>query len=165
MSVQNMSHYGIGGQMARDGRPLTPYRQAFANPTGPDDVPDLLDMVDPGIRESVRILREHGIETTESCEGTRGHSYPEPTVCFTGTQAVGLKALAIALEYGLCPARLERVYSVENGEIMSTDWRLIFRHPGGGGLQCVERPDGGHVWEWGPVPQPPTPGYSTCPRG
>jgi hypothetical protein len=36
-------------------------------------------------RETVRILRQNGIETTESCEETRGHSYPEPTVCFDGS--------------------------------------------------------------------------------
>jgi hypothetical protein len=40
------------------------------------DFPDL----DPGIRQAVRILREAGVETFESCEGGERHAYPEPTV-------------------------------------------------------------------------------------
>jgi hypothetical protein len=46
-------------------------------------------LIDPGIRREVKILWENGIETFESCEGGRGHSFPEPTVRFHGGQSEG----------------------------------------------------------------------------
>jgi hypothetical protein len=56
--------------------------------------------VDKGIAEEVRILRENGIETFESCEGGNGHSFPEPTVRFHGEKSEGFRALAIAIRTG-----------------------------------------------------------------
>jgi hypothetical protein len=40
--------------------------------------------LDPGIVDFVRVLQEAGVETTESCQGGEGHTYPEPTVRFNG---------------------------------------------------------------------------------
>ena len=73
-------------------------------------------LVDPGIRRAVRILWENGVETFESCEGGRGHSFPEPTVRFHGQQDEGLRALAVALQRGLKVTELRRYYTVINGE-------------------------------------------------
>ena len=41
--------------------------------------------LDRGIERAVRILQAAGVETVESCEGGPGHSYPEPTIKFTGS--------------------------------------------------------------------------------
>lgn len=39
------------------------------------------ELLDPGVAGYVRILRDAGVETFESCEGGLGHALPEPTVC------------------------------------------------------------------------------------
>lgn len=116
-----------------------------------DKGPPWEDM-DPGIRETVRILYENGIETTESCQGTRGHVYPEPTVCFGGTYEAGFRALALSFAYGLNPKDLRRVWTVDGGEPTGPEWELTFRHPNGGGLHPVER-NGVLVFEWGRAPK------------
>ena len=48
-------------------------------------------ILDPGIAQFVKTLQEHGIETYESCEGGKGHSFPEPTIRFSGGPAQGYK--------------------------------------------------------------------------
>jgi len=82
--------------------------------------------LDPGIRQIVKILVENGIETFESCDGTPGHAYSEPTVCFHGQHSEGFKALAIALQHGLRVSELRRFYSVENGEPVGPKWAMTF---------------------------------------
>jgi len=116
----------------------------------------LLDRLDSGIRETVRILRENGIETTESCEGMPGHCYAEPTVEFCGTYEAGFRALALCYAYGLKVSRLERVWSVEHGEPVGPVWRLIFYHPNGGGPHAVKQKDGFFKFQWGPIPSKET---------
>lgn len=105
--------------------------------------------LDPGIRDTVRILMENGIETNESCEGTRGHCYPEPTVCFDGMYEAGFRALALAFTYGLKPVELRRVWRIIAGEPVGPEWQLVFFHPDGGGLHSVKRKDGKIEFEWG----------------
>jgi hypothetical protein len=111
------------------------------------------EKLDPGIRETVRILRQNGIETTESCEGTRGHCYPEPTVCFAGTYEAGFRALAIAYAHGLKVHELRRCWQIIDGEPVGPEWQLVFFHPGGGGLHPVNIGKGKHQYEWGPIPK------------
>jgi len=41
------------------------------------------ETLDPGIQEAVLLLREAGYKTFTSCEGGRGHPFPEPTVGVT----------------------------------------------------------------------------------
>src|SRR6202171_2862723 len=57
--------------------------------------------LDEGIRDIVITLVANGVETFESCEGGRGHSFPEPTVRFEGSSSEGLRELSVALENGL----------------------------------------------------------------
>ena len=83
--------------------------------------------LDPGIRRYVLILRAHGVETFESCEGGAGHCYPEPTVRFCGQSAEGFRAYAIAVQYGLPVATVRRYYSVEDGELVGPQWEMTFR--------------------------------------
>jgi hypothetical protein len=104
--------------------------------------------LDPGIRETVLILRGHGVETCQSCDGTHGHSYPEPTVEFHGGPAAGWHALSVALEHDLRPAEIRRVWKMQDrNEPVGPLWQLTFDHPGGGGLQMVDHGDGTHHWE------------------
>src|SRR5262245_24898220 len=72
-------------------------------------------VVDPGIAKAVRVLWGEGVETFESCEGGRGHSFAEPTVRFHGGPAEGFRALGVALEHGLRVAELRRYWSVQDG--------------------------------------------------
>jgi hypothetical protein len=78
----------------------------------PPPAPPIPGQSDPGIRQAVQRLREHGIETCESCEGGAGHAYPEPTVAFYGRPEAGWKAVSICLGYGLPVRSLRRVWDV-----------------------------------------------------
>lgn len=53
--------------------------------------------IDKGIARQVRILWENGIETTESCEGGKGHSFPEATVRFRGGHGEGKRRFRVPI--------------------------------------------------------------------
>ena len=82
--------------------------------------------VDKGIAREVRTLWANGIETFESCEGGKGHSFPEPTVRFHGDRSEGFRALAIAIRHGLKVACLRRYWDVNAGEPVGPMWEMIF---------------------------------------
>ncbi len=65
------------------------------------------------------------VETFESCEGGEGHAYPEPTVRFHGERAEGLRALSVALQYGLKVLSLRRVWPINDGEPTGPWWELV----------------------------------------
>lgn len=89
---------------------------------------DHLEMpLDEGIADAVRILRHEGIETFESCQGGRGHSFPEPTVRFHGNSTEGMRAYHIAATHGLAVFAVRRVWDVINGELTGPWWELTFR--------------------------------------
>ncbi len=83
--------------------------------------------LDPGIRDIVKALRDHGVETSESCQGGPGHAFHEPTVCFSGGDGAGLIALGIAVMLGLPVCTLRRAWDVRHGEIFQVGWELVFR--------------------------------------
>ncbi len=85
--------------------------------------------LDKGIREIVITLVANGVETFESCEGGRGHSFPEPTVRFEGASAEGLRAISVALENGLPVRRLRRAWGFENNMIHGPWWEMTFLPP------------------------------------
>jgi hypothetical protein len=82
--------------------------------------------LDRGVKRYVEILNKGGVETFESCEGGKGHSYAEPTVRFHGGRAEGFKALAVAQEHGLPVFALQRTWSIEDGEPTGPCWELVF---------------------------------------
>jgi hypothetical protein len=88
-------------------------------------LPPAVDL-DPGIREYVDVLRAHGIDTFESCEGGPGHVFPEPTVRFAGQLPEGFRALAVALEHRFPVRALRRYWRVSDGEPTGPDWELAF---------------------------------------
>jgi hypothetical protein len=82
--------------------------------------------LDPGIVEAVRVLRDAGIETFESCEGGPGHAYPEPTVRFYGGRSQGFNALAAVLVSGLNVSALRRTWPINDGEPTGPWWEMTF---------------------------------------
>lgn len=83
--------------------------------------------LDVGIAAMVDVLMEYGVETYESCEGGKGHSYPEPTVRFHGQPEEGFRAFAAAMERGLPVSALRRIWTVEDGELTGPSWEMVFR--------------------------------------
>lgn len=82
--------------------------------------------LDEGIKQAVQVLVNAGVETFESCQGGKGHSYAEPTVRFYGGKAEGFKALAVALQAGLKVGDLRRVWPVLDDEPTGPWWELTF---------------------------------------
>ena len=85
--------------------------------------------LDSGIEPIVRHLASMGIETFESCEGSEGHSYPEPTVRFHGGISEGYKAVSYALESGFNVAALRRVWDVLDRELTGPCWEITLTCP------------------------------------
>lgn len=89
---------------------------------GKDEIMEL----DAGIKSYVETLREAGVETYESCEGGKGHPYPEPTIRFHGDHFEGFKVLAIALQYNFPVAYLRIVWSIEDLRPVGPTWEIVF---------------------------------------
>jgi hypothetical protein len=92
--------------------------------------------LDRGISYAVKVLKDGGIETFESCQGGVGHSFPEPTVRFHGAQGEGYRAVGIALAAGLPVANLRRAWRVLDGELEGPAWEITFKAPA---LKIVQR--------------------------
>jgi len=82
--------------------------------------------LDKGIARAVNTLMDARIECFESCQGGKGHARPEPFIKFSGEQPEGLKALSVAMYAGLNVTRLQRVWDVQDGEIVGPWWELNF---------------------------------------
>ena len=74
-------------------------------------------------------LREHGVETFESCEGGAGHAFPVPTIRFAGQREEGFRVLALALERGFPVRAIRRYWAVIDGEPCGPDWEIVFKEP------------------------------------
>jgi hypothetical protein len=89
--------------------------------------------LDPGIIRLLRILKEHGIETCQCCEGPDGmqpegrhgvgHSYRAPTVDVTYQPWA---ALDIAMQYGVRVDRISEVFRVRDWRPVEQLWRIEF---------------------------------------
>jgi hypothetical protein len=82
--------------------------------------------LDTGIRREVEILFSNGVETFESCEGGKGHSFPEPTIRFHGNSAAGWKALQVAFDHALPVSALRREWCIIDGEPTGPTWAMTF---------------------------------------
>ncbi len=85
-----------------------------------------IEGLDGAILPVVRILRENGVETFESCQGGDGHFFHEPTVRFHGGQAEGLRAVSVALQHGLSVGSLRRYWTLDGGELTGPAWEMVF---------------------------------------
>ena len=113
--------------------------------------------LDPGIASYVDVLDAAGIETFESCEGGRGHSYPEPVVRFHGTRGEGFRALAVAVQNGLPVRAIRRLWTIDEfGEPHGPYWEIAFWRPAvsepDSPRRCSDRTEGAHRSQ-GPDPQ------------
>ncbi len=87
---------------------------------------DLRCPLDRFISYAVKVLRDAGIETFESCDGGRGHCFPEPAIRFSGNYGKGFAALSVAMDYGLPVSGLRRYWSIEDGQPVGPDWEMTF---------------------------------------
>ncbi len=95
---------------------------------GRDGTPPVPGKIDPGIKKAVDLLQAGGIETVQSCEGSRGHAYREPTVAFVGTSEAGWRAMGICIANGLPVGSLRRVWDVlDKNEPTGPHWEITFR--------------------------------------
>ena len=84
--------------------------------------------LDRCISYAVKVLRDTGVETYESCEGGEGHAFTEPTIRFFGGATEGLRVVAVALQHGLPVSDLRRFWTVIDGELSGPHWEITF-HP------------------------------------
>lgn len=87
---------------------------------------ELYQHIDRGILDQVKLLRENGVETFESCQGGENHAYPEPTVRFHGQRPEGFRALSVAMQNGLNVSSLRRVWDINDGEPTGAWWEMTF---------------------------------------
>ena len=87
------------------------------------------DELDLDIRAAVRILRDHGIVTFESCQGGPGHSRDAAFIKFGGNLAEAMYAMAVVLfdpSHGLRPLALQQVWMLNDGFPDGPHWELTF---------------------------------------
>lgn len=82
--------------------------------------------LDLGIVRAVKILRDEGLHTYESCEGGEGHCYAVPTVRFYGPPSDGWRALAVCKAHGLPVRSLRRSWDVDDDEPSGPYWQIEF---------------------------------------
>ena len=118
---------------------------AYPEPTEAEIIADL----DPGIRDIVILLREHGVDTGESCQGGPGHSYSHPVIHFGGDEHAGLRALWLLESAGHHVDQLVRIWDLNAGGFAC--WRVdLWPLPEGGSApepicpSCMH-PGAGHV--------------------
>lgn len=102
-------------------------REFSASPTYNREVGGTLPL-DRWISYAVKVLRDAGVETFESCQGGRGHAFNDPTVRFHGGPAEGFRAVAAAIQVGLPVYALRRFWGVSSGELSGPHWEMVF-HP------------------------------------
>lgn len=115
------------------------YQEAIADAFPPMDEIEFADRLmgnptrkvsfglDPGIKKYVERLQDSGIETFESCEGGKGHAYPEPAVRFHGGPEAGWRALAVCLDYRLPITTLRRIWHVlDTNQPTGPYWEIVF---------------------------------------
>lgn len=91
------------------------------------------ELLDPGIVRIVRIFKEHGVETQQSCEGPEGmqtkgrhgvgHCYRAPTIEIIGEP---WKALDVANNYAAQVDTISEVFEVRDGRPVQHFWRIEF---------------------------------------
>lgn len=85
-----------------------------------------IEHLDTGIEPIVKLFNEHGIMTFESCEGGKGHIFPEPIVRFHGGIWEGFRAYALAVYHGFNVFNLRRYWTVSDGELTGPEWEMTF---------------------------------------
>ena len=93
--------------------------------------------LDAGIRDTVRIMHENGINTEESCDGSQYHSYNEPTVILEDnlSEEEVLEIVTLCYNKGLKPIRFYRPRHIHQntGKVSYGNWLIEFNHEETGG--------------------------------
>ena len=90
------------------------------------EIEEFYTTLDQGVARYVRILRENGVETYESCQGGEGHAYLEPTIRFHGQYGAGFQALQVAFDFALPVSSLRRAWQIIDGEPTGPHWEMVF---------------------------------------
>lgn len=91
------------------------------------------EALDFGIVRILRIFKEHGIETCQSCEGPEGeqpegrhgvgHSYEHPTIDVLG---MPWRALQVANDFDAQVDHVYEVFGIRDGRPVEHFWRIEF---------------------------------------
>ncbi|MDE0627435.1 MAG: hypothetical protein OXH99_13620 [Bryobacterales bacterium] len=81
------------------------------------DERELLDSLDPGIRNDVRIPREANVDTIQSCEGGPRHSRAFPFVQFSGGSGEGYRVMNMVINTGMPVARIGRYWNTPDRDM------------------------------------------------
>jgi hypothetical protein len=82
--------------------------------------------LDLGIVRAVRVLRESGFHTIESCQGGDGHCYPEPTIEFEASRGGGWHALGLLMDFGFPIKRIGQLWTMTEGMPAGPVWHVTF---------------------------------------
>lgn len=85
-----------------------------------------IGLLDRWIQYAVLVLWREGIRTYESCQGGKGHAFPEPTIRFEGTTRDARKAVRVAVSHGLPVHYLRRFWRVTDAALESPAWEMTF---------------------------------------
>jgi hypothetical protein len=85
-----------------------------------------ITLLDRWIQHAVFVLHSSGIQTYESCQGGRGHAFPEPTVRFEGSRRDAFRAVAIAKSHGLPVYHLRKFWCVSDKQLERPAWEMTF---------------------------------------
>jgi hypothetical protein len=98
----------------------------------PKPSPRRAGKLDRGVEKTVLLLRSEGVETSQSCEGGKGHACAEPKIDFHGLAGEGFRVLGICISHGLPVKQLNLVWDVqEKNQPTGPIWQLTFwRRPG-----------------------------------
>jgi hypothetical protein len=135
---------------------------------------DPFEPLDPGIAETVRMLRRNGVRTFASCQGGgEPHCHWMPWVRFFGDEAEALRVVSLCRGHGLPIGSLDREYYIRAApprgleQIEPQFWTAYF------GNEAADWPDGwrneeavadagGYTIEWARATEPDT--TLTCTR-
>lgn len=85
---------------------------------------DVIEGLDAGIAGAVALLRQHEVETFESCQGGEGHCFFEPTIRFHGGKEEGYRVVALLSQNGYQLGELRRYWSWIDGELTGPRWEV-----------------------------------------
>jgi len=84
------------------------------------------DALDDGIIGVVKVLREAGIDTFDSCQGGPSHASERPVVWFKGNESEGFRAEEIATAAGYQVFHISRFWYTRQGERFGPYWEIAF---------------------------------------
>jgi len=86
------------------------------------------EKLDKGIRPVVEILHQHGFKTFESCQGSDGHCFTEPTIRFWGSEFDCIRAWEVCEAYKIRVSTVRRVfekqpfYDASEENVLGSNW-------------------------------------------